>query len=313
MDFSAFKNRIRGNIDWFNKRASDVIANFPIDPTTGLVTANRNSANLSSRGFDIQLTSQNTRGAVSWTTSVNLSYAKTIVTNYFQNPVFGIPSTADINPAVGKIAWGLYAYKWAGLDPANGDPQGYYKKQISKSYNSIINDSFNNQVFIGSSLPLYFGNILNSFSYKGFTISANIIFKFDYYFRRPTISYTNLFNSWIGNADFSKRWQKPGDEATTNVPSMIYPANSSRDAFYANSEVNIEKGDNIRLQDIRLSYDYVPKISSKWPIKSLQLYLYANNLNFFLWRSSNSGLNPDYPTSSIPPFKSIAAGINLNF
>ena len=34
------------------------------------------------------------------------------------------------------------------------------------------------------------------------------------------------------NTEFAQRWQKPGDELKTNVPSVIYPANSLRDNFY---------------------------------------------------------------------------------
>jgi hypothetical protein len=55
--------------------------------------------------------------------------------------------------------------------------------------------------------------------------------------------------------DYARRWQKPGDEQRTNVPSFTYPTDSSRDQFYNQSSVNVEKGDNIRLQDARLAYD----------------------------------------------------------
>jgi hypothetical protein len=41
---------------------------------------------------------------------------------------------------------------------------------------------------------------------------------------------------------------------TTNVPSAVYPSNTSRNNFYQYSEALIEKGDHIRLQDLRLGY-----------------------------------------------------------
>lgn len=315
-DFGMFDNRISGTAEWFEKKSSDVIAKFEIDPTLGINSnlTTLNAANLNTKGIDIQLNTQNIVSKFSWNTTLNFSYAKTIVTNYFQNPIKGIPTISDINPAKGNIAWGIYAYQWGGLDPLTGDPQGYYTKDVSKNYTNIINDSFQNHKLMGSSIPLYFGNMLNTFSYKNFTLSANIIYKFAYYFRKPTISYTNLFNSWIGNDDYARRWQTPGDEEFTTVPSMIYPGNSNRDLFYANSEVNVEKGDHIRLNDIRLSYNFQNRNLPSWvPIKNCQLFAYANNLNVIIWKASKTNLNPDYASSIIPPQKSIALGLSIKF
>jgi TonB-dependent starch-binding outer membrane protein SusC len=30
------------------------------------------------------------------------------------------------------LIWRIYSYRWAGLDPTNGDPRGYVGKDISK-------------------------------------------------------------------------------------------------------------------------------------------------------------------------------------
>lgn len=199
-----------------------------------------------------------------------------------------------------------------GLDPVNGDPQGYLNGQISKNYSAIANDSVQNQSYKGSAFPLYFGNVLNTFFWKGISLSANITYKLKYYFRKPTISYSRLYNNWGSNADFEKRWQNPGDELITTVPSMPYPSNVNRDNFYAFSEINIERGDHVRLQDIRLSYNWKNN-NKKVPFKNIQVYFYASNLNLFIWKASNSRFDPDYPTNLIPPGKTWAGGISINF
>lgn len=315
-DFTIFQNRITGSFEWFVKKSKDIVSEFPIDPTLGIFSAKKNVANLKTKGFDVQLSSLNLDGKLQWRTQLNLSYCKAIVTNYFNNFITTPVTSPGINPLKGQIAYGLYSYKWAGLDPLNGDPQGYLGKQVSKDYNGILNDSFQHQVFHGSSIPLYFGNVINALSFKGVTVSANITYRFAYYFRRPSVYYSRLFEEGTNrSADYSKRWMKSGDENFTTVPSMTYPSNSQRDQFYYYSEVNVQRGDHIRLSDMRVSYDFNNAMLQKMWIHSLQLYLYANNLNVVLWKANHSGIDPDYTgaTLIIPPSRTWAIGLNVNF
>lgn len=325
IDFSLFKNRIYGSVEFFNKKSTDVIYPVSLDATSGVESFIINAANLKGNGYEVNLHSKNTIGVLKWETSFSLSHAKTTVTGLGTNPrgnfnFFSVNQFTGygLNPSVGKLAYGLASYRWAGLDPVTGDPQGYLNGHVSKNYNSIFNDSVQHQVFHGSAIPLYSGFINNSFTRKGITLSANITYRFSYYFRKPSLSYGALFSSWQGHADYVNRWQKPGDEAFTSVPSMIYPANSNRDRFYQFSEVNVLRGDNIRLQDIRLQYNIDKQIWKKLPLQSAQVFLYANNLNIILWRKNKSQLDPDFTGGSFNPAagptpKLWTMGINFNF
>ena len=113
------------------------------------------------------------------------------------------------------------------------------------------------------------------------------------------------------SGDYARRWQKPGDEQHTNVPSFTYPTDSSRDQFYNQSSVNVEKGDNIRLQDARLAYDLGARQLKGLALKHLQLYVYAANLGL-VWKATKTSLDPDYPYSNRPP-RTVAIGLNANF
>lgn len=315
VDFSVLKNRISGSIEWYQKKSKDVIAEFPLDPTTGYSSAQFNAANLKGTGIDIQFSSRNVIGKFTWNTSFNFSHGKTIVTNYFQNFVATPAGFPGINPQVGQLAFGFYSYRWGGLDPATGDPLGYTGKQLSKDYKKIMSDSFQHQVFNGSSLPLYFGNVLNSFSFKKFSLSFNVNYRLAYYFRKPALSYSALISGSQRHADYSKRWQKPGDELYTSVPSFTYPVNSDRDMFYLNSEINIERADNIRLADIKLSYNFELNKVKQISIQAINFFLYANNLNMVIWKANHSGIDPDFTgnTVVIPPAKIWSAGISVQF
>jgi len=104
------------------------------------------------------------------------------------------------------------------------------------------------------------------------------------------------------------RWQKPGDELKTIVPSAVYPANYARDNFYLNSEVLVEPGDHIRLQDIRVDYSFnLLKGKKELPV---DLYLYANNIGI-IWRKNKRNLDPE--SLLLPIRRTLSLGFKTNF
>ncbi|OQP55889.1 hypothetical protein A4H97_20065 [Niastella yeongjuensis] len=317
VDFGLFNNRVTGTIDVFQKRATDLIAPTFLAPSTGVNLYTINVASLKGNGYELNVTSKNFTGDFTWQTHFGLSYSKTIVEKLFvNNPATSYFVGYGLNAVEGKVAYGLGSYKWEGLDPATGDPRGRLGKEISTNYTAIFNDSIQNQVFHGSAQPLYSGFIGNSFSWKNLTFSANITYRLQFYFRKPTISYSDLANNWNGHADYGLRWQKPGDEMSTTVPSFTYPTNTNRDLFYKNSEINVLRGDNVRLQDVRLQYVWNENKKKHLPFKSLNVFVYVNNINVILWRKNDSDLDPDFVGGAFfmtPTPVSWTGGININF
>ncbi len=293
--FQAFGDRLSGNVEVYTKHSNDIISNLPFDPTSGVNLYTVNAASLKGNGLDLMINSMNTAGPVIWNTGLGFSHARTIVTRVYQG-VFRTSDFFDYNmhSSEGKPAYGLASYRWAGLDPATGDPRGYLQGQISNDYLALANDSVGNQVFHGSAIPLYHGFINNSILWRGITFSANITGKLNYFYRKPTISYGPLFSGWSGHPDYALRWQKAGDERNTTVPSMVYPADPSRDVFYAFSELHVLRGDHIRIQDLSLRYSLGKGQLWKMPFHSINLGFYANNLNVIVWRRDKSNLDPEY-------------------
>jgi hypothetical protein len=224
----------------------------------------------------------------------------------------------SFNPVEGKPLYAIFSYPWAGLD-GSGNPQGILQGKKTTDYASIFNSTdFSNLTYNGPANPVHFGSIRNTLSWKRFTFSANVSFKFGYFFHRPSINYSTLFSGPdnIGHPDYAKRWQKPGDEKITNVPSMIYPADANRDGFYNSAAILVDKGDHIRLQDLQLSYDLVRNSSVRLPVQAIRLYLYASNIGI-LWKANHDGIDPDYqPGYSFavyPNPRSLAAGVKVDF
>jgi TonB-dependent starch-binding outer membrane protein SusC len=308
LDFRLLKNRLYGSFEVFHKKSTDVISLLPFDPTTGVSFFSVNNGSLKGRGFELNLSSINTNGKLKWSTNIGISHAKTIVTKVYNGgfKARDFVSSGQINPSEGRVAFGMSSYRWSGLDPLTGDPLGYFDHQQNTNYSSIFNDSVFNQRFHGSSIPQYSGFVMNSIRWKNFSLSAIISGRFDFYFRKPAlvINHTGSMRGQSYTADYYLRWQKPGDEAYTNVPSVLYPvpsAVSQRNEFYRYAEIHVVRGDNIRLQDIRLAYQWENTGRNVVPIRNFQIFFYPNNLNLIIWRADSSYLDPEYSGGTTDP------------
>lgn len=313
IDLATKGDKVSGSIEYYHKNAVDLLTPTNINPTLGISQMTMNAADLTGDGVDLKLNFRITDRKIKINTMLLSSYVTNKVSRYLitnANKGSYVGNGYSPLPMEGKDPYSLVSYRWAGLDPMTGDPMGYLNGVVSKDYAKlVIPASFDDVVFTGTTRPPFYGNLLNSITFKAITLSVNIGYKAGYYFRRSGINYSNLFNSWTGNSEFADRWQKPGDELTTSVPSMTYPSITNRDKFYNNSEATVVKGDHIRIQDISLTYE-PSKIFTK-ALKRFQLYLYANNIGV-IWRANKYHLDPDLGTGLPVPF-SFTAGLKAEF
>lgn len=325
VDFSSRSGRISGSVEYYQKRGTDLYGPEMIDYTTGLDRpyVTKNAAAMRGRGIDLNLSTVNFNRSLKWITTGLFNYNRSKTTAYY---VAGTSTTAGyyvgsgngsaIMAIAGKPMYAIVSYKWGGLD-ASGNPQGFLNGERSTDYSTIsraeakMGDS-SNIAYIGPATPTYWGSLGNNFNWKGFSLFFNITYKLGYYLLKPSISYESLFSQGNGHADFALRWQKPGDEAHTNVPSMVYPATlDGRDNFYLLSEINTFRADHIRLQFINISYEWQNQMRKKFPLQSAKIFINAANLGI-LWKANNYGLDPDAPNSIPGPFN-ITIGFTAGF
>ncbi|MCX3265629.1 SusC/RagA family TonB-linked outer membrane protein [Pedobacter agri] len=307
-DFSFKNDRLTGTVSYFSKRGSDLYGPALYDYTAwgGSSTLIRNVADMKGSGFEADLHSINLiAGSFTWTTDLFFNYNQSKTVKYYSPGNSGlftlIGGSNTITPVVGLPLYAVAAYRWAGLDNS-GNPMGYLNGQPSIDYNAIVreaNTTGTNLTFIGSAVPLYYGSFINTFRLKQFSLSVNFSYKAGYYARREGISYASLVLNGRGNGDYQARWQKPGDEQSTNVPSFTYPVNAARDGIYTNSEINIIKADNIRLDYLNLNYKFSGKLRSLG-LKNIECYAGLQNLGI-IWKASRERIDPDYVSSLTPP------------
>lgn len=320
IDFETKDSRISGSLEFYQKVGLDLIGQTPYAPSSGIEIFSGNTASTQTKGFDLNLVTRNLKGKFDWTTVWLLSALDEKVTDFEIEPAisnllnFGEAGLGGTYfPNVGKPLFGIYSYPWAGLNPQTGNPIGIVDGEPSEDYIAIVNGaSVESVTYHGPARPSLFGSVRNTISYKGFSLSANISFRSGYYFRRPSIQYNTLLQGRGGHADYAKRWQQPGDELETDVPSQPPGFNFFRDSFYRSSAVLVEKGDHIRLQDLRLGYN-LKQISSKGflsEFRNAEVYVYANNLGM-IWKATDSDWDPDFGFNK--PLRSLAVGIQLDF
>jgi TonB-linked SusC/RagA family outer membrane protein len=323
LDWGIKNNRLSGSIEYYNKQTKDLIAQSPVDPSSGFIAPSINNGNLRGEGIDLSLNSLNIqRDMFRWSSTFLFSYNRVKVTKlYSAQNLNAVNLTTDLFAySEGYDLGRIFAYRWAGLDPNTGDPRGYLNGEIvtisntsagNQAYNDISSASAPSLRFFGSAVPLYFGSFRNTFNYGNLSLSFNILYKLGYWFRRPTtdvVSYDLLYRtSVVQGIEYRDRWQNPGDELHTNVPSAIYPASEGRDQFYRYSEVNVQKADHVRLQEIICSYAFK---TNKTFIKNPRIYANVNNLGI-LWRANKLGLDPDI--LDVPNPRTYSIGFSANF
>lgn len=326
LDFLIQGNRLSGNIQYYSKKTTDLIAGGALDPSTGYTNIDYNTGNLQGHGLEVTLNSLNLQfNKFKWNSNLLFAYNRVKVTKLYASAASQAGST--VNNGSGSYNEGydlsrLFGYEWAGLDPQTGDPRGYLDgKAVSISnsvegdnnYKAIQNAPLNTLKYFGSAVPVYYGSFRNTFTYSSFALSANLLYKFGYYVRRPQAQVVNYGSLYAGNSlqsiEYNNRWQKPGDEATTNVPSAVMSTgNTNRDNVYYYSSVNVVKGDHIRLQEINLSYTL--KVGPGSFIKNPRFYGNISNLGI-IWRANDKGVDPEVFDYPLP--RTYSLGFTANF
>ncbi|WP_256009405.1 SusC/RagA family TonB-linked outer membrane protein [Desertivirga xinjiangensis] len=326
LDFVFKKNRLSGNVQYYNKKTTDLVAGGALDPSTGYTNITYNTGNLKGQGVEFTLNSLNLElNKLRWNSNFLFAYNKVKVTKLYATATS--QAGAAVNNSSGSYNEGydlsrLFGYEWAGLDPQTGDPRGYVDGNIvtisnnsqgEENYRAIQNAPIGTLKYFGSAVPVYYGSLRNTFSYGSVAISANLLYKFDYFVRRPTSQVVNYSSLNSGNSlqgiEYNDRWQKPGDEVSTNVPSKVASTNfMNRDNFYYYSAVNVIKGDHIRLQEINLSYTL--RVGPQSRIKQPRFYTNISNLGI-VWRANDKGIDPEVFDYPLP--RTYSLGFSANF
>ncbi|WP_298484632.1 TonB-dependent receptor [uncultured Maribacter sp.] len=292
LDFGFLNNRISGSIDYFNKDTDDLLLRILVPNTRFDKYINAGSVN--NRGIDFSLSAgivQNDN--FSWNATFNLSKIKNKVTKLndpeideIQGTVQGIGgagiflNSIKIGEPIGSFRGYEYLGTWKTTDniPVDSDGSPLYQPGDAK----FGLDENNNLEFrtLGSGLPEITFGFNNTFTYKNWDLNMfwNGSLGFEVYNQvtgtitgnggnRSNLSPT-VYDSWT-----------PDNE--TDIPRRFT-------ANVLNSSRWVEKGDFVRLSNLRLGYTFNEGLIKG--VSSLQLYASAANLVLI---TNYSGYDPE--------------------
>ena len=318
VEFGFFHNRLSGELDYYNRKTTDLLYNVLVPSNSGFTNQIKNIGSMQNTGVEVVLNSVNfSTKDFRWTTSLNVTFDNNKILNLNDKTKI-VPSESSryLNAlVVGESIGVFYGPKYAGVDPANGDAL-YYKadgKTTTNNYNNA--GSF----VVGDPNPDAFAGLTNTFSYKGIELS----FLFQGVFGNQVMNGGGVFMTssfdYFDNqtSDQLDRWQKPGD--ITNTPQLrLYQGNgigaSSRYVYDANY---------VRLKNIMLSYSLPANITKRIGVNSLRVYVSGVNvLTFTDYPGWDPEVNTDYRSTnqnqggdfySPPQIKNYSFGLNVTF
>lgn len=308
LDFSILNNRLSGSIEYYNKYSDGVLGYVSLNSTYGFSQALMNVAEISNKGVDISLNALAVKKEVKWNVGLNFSYNKNEVME-IEMPSETPSSFLGMKPKVGLPINYMYSYKWAGLS-ASGTPQVYDEKGKIVDYKSPVENA-SALKYEGTTVPKYYGSLVNTISYKGLSLTLLMTYKFGHVFRENRINYRTIMSqvgmrNWI-HKDFDNRWKQAGDEKKTDIP--MYPTDSSMlnayyDSYSTGSSNTVHDASHIRFKEVILSYDLPSSLVKPLHISNLKLSAQVRNLGVYVFNSK--GLDPE----NIPNMN--GGGINTN-
>ncbi len=318
LEFSLFKNRIYGIVDYFDRQSSNLLFDVPLPPSTGLTSQTQNVGTMYNRGLELEMNFEPVRTRnFSWVISANFTT--------FTNKITKMPdSNKEIISGTKKLSegYGLYDYwlrQWRGVNPVNGEAQ--YVANVWNAANSWVTekgDTLSNNInnarfgYNGSAIPDYMGGLSNSFSYKGFTFSVLAVYQIG------GLVYDAAYATLMGSGGYGSakhpdrllRWQNPGD--ITNVPRMDVGRTADFDAA---SDRWLTDGTSLSIRSVNIAYALPTNFAKRMRLANAQFILSGENLAIFTKRK---GMNPQSAFTGVTSneysySRTFAGGLSITF
>lgn len=315
IDVGAF-SRVNMSLDLYYKKSFDLLGYVEADPTVGFTTVYKNTSEVENKGFELTINADILRRKFGWNVNLILSHNQNKVTKLY-NPT---PSVSDYltggfsRQIEGKPIDYVYNYQWAGLSET-GEPQVYNAEgEIVSWQDAGATPALDWLVYSGTTVPQYFGSLVNTFRYKGFTLTPILTYQLGHVMRMPS-PYIRGNGQLL--ASIAKRWKKQGDELHTDIPNMWSDSGApfKRRQFFRLTDARTQSASYIRLSSLSLSYKLPASIIGTY-FQSVRLQAQATNL--WLWTNNSKGIDPSalnlrYGDLGLEPASTYIFGLKVSF
>jgi len=288
LDFGFFNNRLTGTIEYYDKRTSDLIADYAVSTTKYLVNVmTANVGEISNKGIELTLnaTPVQTRD-FNWNTSLNLSHNKNRVESisnsefsveYFDQAELNAPGQSGARQQrilAGEPLGTFYTWKWAGY---NDDGVSVF---YTKDGDITTTPNDEDRVKTGSAQPKLNLGWNNTLNYKNWSM---------------TMFFTGVFGNDIMNASRARLSRVNGATERNLLKEVVTEQRGTDSNAHYLSDRWLEKGDYLRLSNLSVSYNF--KNISDY-IQNLRVYASCSNV-FVI--TGYKGLDPEVNLGGLTP------------
>ena len=335
IDLAMFDSRLTLNIDYYNRKTTDMLLNDVIPAITGFNNQVVNAGSVRNAGVEITLGGTPVRGDFNWNVSMNVAFNRNDVLSLNANNDRILSGDNDGKPThvtvVGKPIGQFFGYVLEGIysaqdmtDPSVAKYPTAFEGAVK--YKDVDGDGVITDVLdytmIGNPYPDFTFGMTNSFNYKHFDLSFIINGQYGGHVMnglRQTVD--NLQGFFNVSKEWVNRWrseEQPGD----GIHSGVIHATPS--LGHRLSTLWVEDATYLRIANITLGY-YLPEELAKATgfIKNIRLYLTVQNLATFTSYSGGNPegqsasqtnvLNPGFDMTSYPLSRTTSLGLNVSF
>ena len=329
-EFSLWRGKLQGGLDYFYRKTTDMLFQFPVAPSMGYSSYWANVGDMKNEGLELELNANifNTKN-VRWDVNANISWINNKILKLHEEK-----KTTTAYDASGKayqgyadgsnfIAEGVSIYSWylkeyAGVNPETGESLWF--KNVKDDEGNVIGRATTTKyadadyyVTKKKGIAPFMGGFGTTVEFFGFDFSINCSYQFGAktydstyaaFMQTPTDSHLGYHM----HKDVLKAWTA---ENQTNIPRWqyndTYSASASTRFLTSNHYINIE--------NINLGYTLPTKLTRKLDLASVRVYVAADNVGYV---SARRGLDPrqGYGSSNATtysPMRTISGGITLKF
>ena len=247
LDLGFFNDRLTLTVDAYKRNSFDLIGLIKTSGIGGEAIKQANYADMKSKGIEASLGASIFKNTdFSWRTQVIFAYNTNEITKLTNQPLIFDLTGADGGALEGYAQRGLFSLEFKGLDPTNGSPT--FINEDGETGNDVYlqSDVVKYLKYEGPIDPKYTGGLSNNFKYRNFSLSTLITFAAGNKMRLSPAFKTRYSDLDAMPKAFLSRWEMPGDELLTNVPSIL-------DAYEANSFSNIYAYNNYNYSTERVA------------------------------------------------------------
>ncbi|MBT0811975.1 TonB-dependent receptor [Litoribacter ruber] len=324
IDYGFFNNRVNGSVDLFDRRTKDLLLNQPILWTNGFNAIANNVGELRNRGIEFEISTVNVdRGGFRWNTSFNFTYIKNEIVSLFDGLEFIQGGTAGTQLAVGQpvgnpafpgsqAPGAHFVAEYVGVNPATGRPM-WLDAEGNRTYLPIAAD----RRYFGSNLAPYYGGLNNTFSFKGFELTAFFTYEYgavvtdgQYGFLRE--NGTRLGLNALREVN-DRSWREPGQ--MTDIPRnlALNGGNEVRSQGRNFGSASLLNADFVRLAQLMVAYNLPTQTVRRLGLNRARVYAQGVNL----WTYADyPGYDPEFVgagTGQLPMTRNFIMGVQLGF